>query len=929
MSSDSSHNNNSNKRPISDEPSKKKIKMTKQKNNEKIDEFLDTIWDHYCNYFFTDNDDDDEEEEDHNDRETDQLMEILDMIQSKLPEAMNEVWELPSSLSSSSSSLAGTVPIGHQNNDNTAPTSTITTTSTSTKANATTTNNTTNNSKIILWHRRKLLPVLISVISTLIADAYIEEYMDLEWMIVSMATKPPKTSTPTDTSINHQDVTVFPRDPEALQQQKLESLNTIRQHLLRALQSFPYNATAIQMSTNYLRMTRRTATTGRNRATTTTTTTTKTNTDTLLVAPLYSYAADMASYLRTMIIPYIKEEEDDDDHDTNLSVDVKEWMVALLLNQVCGVDEVDDEEDDDDNEDDNEQEPEDDKDDNKIVWSSSKVEEISRYMSSMMYSMIQQHDQAFKQLQLLHITHRLHPKLWQTTTQFIPSQPPQNTTKTTSLLPSTENTSTQQQSLSSSSSSSSSPVLFRGVTNAGHGSTGSSTATATGIIPSHLYDRLCKIFHPGADYWYSSNYSSRGYFSFYMDLPPPNGVSTPSSATGHSDNNSNNTTTATASAYKPRNLIDDVVCRHLLPLLQQSDMYQGSADDPIVGYEWWVHTRAMTANLGHNLHFDTDEALLRRDGTVSHPCISSVLYLTGGGENNNNNRQQDDDDDDPNKSTGHHSPYQGGPTIVLDQTPDSTTNAERAWYCHPINNSFMIFPGNLLHGVLPCFDRRNNTHSSSSSNGSSVAETTNESSCESVTATKESLSDTLIHLLSDEVTLDQLPDASKSSHDSHRLTLMVGFWTRNVPADMDPELTLEDRLYGPCSPLPSMDDTQWVRDLCVGYVDDDDNNNNDSDVKSSSSIPSSASTTNANIVAVPLPCVSPAWEEIGKGQPNDDSTKSSNTSLLTIPRDIDHRFFVIDAPQCFRNQLMEAQNCVVDDAVFYNVAEIDDDFDNE
>jgi hypothetical protein len=102
-----------------------------------------------------------------------------------------------------------------------------------------------------------------------------------------------------------------------------------------------------------------------------------------------------------------------------------------------------------------------------------------------------------------------------------------------------------------------------------------------------------------------------------------------------------------------------------------------------------------------------------------------------------------------------------GATIILDQTPDSTQNAERVWRSVPRENSYMLFPGNLLHGVLPC--------------------------------TRKSYPE-------DDETID-------------RLTFMVGFWTRRVPDGMTTR-----KLYGPCGPLPpATDEHTWVRSIQEGY----------------------------------------------------------------------------------------------------------------
>ena len=42
----------------------------------------------------------------------------------------------------------------------------------------------------------------------------------------------------------------------------------------------------------------------------------------------------------------------------------------------------------------------------------------------------------------------------------------------------------------------------------------------------------------------------------------------------------------------------------------------------------------------------------------------------------------------------------GGPTLVLDQSPDGQL-AERGWLVQPCPNRLLAFQGNLLHGVIP------------------------------------------------------------------------------------------------------------------------------------------------------------------------------------------------------------------------------------
>lgn len=259
-------------------------------------------------------------------------------------------------------------------------------------------------------------------------------------------------------------------------------------------------------------------------------------------------------------------------------------------------------------------------------------------------------------------------------------------------------------------------------------------------------------------------------------------------------------------------------------------MLDDSEASSICGFEWWVHTRPIQANLGHNLHFDTDESMLAQEGKVTHPILSSVLYLSGGDD------QQS-----------------AGTTIMFDQTPDSKAVANSAWLGIPKDNSFLLFPGNFLHGVLPC-------------PGKSKSNKTSDSS---------------IHK---RPTQDWQKAPKKER--AHRLTFMVGFWTRNVPKTMK-----ERHMYGPCGPLPpATKENTWVGQISDGY---DDNK----------SIISKAAT---DIAAFALPKVSPAWQTIR--QQNVITEKTNDSNILRIPPAIDHRFFVNDAPQCFRESLFEDQD---------------------
>ena len=64
-------------------------------------------------------------------------------------------------------------------------------------------------------------------------------------------------------------------------------------------------------------------------------------------------------------------------------------------------------------------------------------------------------------------------------------------------------------------------------------------------------------------------------------------------------------------------MVLSVFARHIIVYAQEA------ASAGLVA-EWWLHSRPHTA--GHQLHYDTDEASLRRKAGVHCPLVSSVLY---------------------------------------------------------------------------------------------------------------------------------------------------------------------------------------------------------------------------------------------------------------------------------------------------------------
>jgi hypothetical protein len=97
----------------------------------------------------------------------------------------------------------------------------------------------------------------------------------------------------------------------------------------------------------------------------------------------------------------------------------------------------------------------------------------------------------------------------------------------------------------------------------------------------------------------------------------------------------------------------------------------------LVGVEWWIHSRPLTEKM--HFHFDRDEILWERDNIMVHPTISSILYVTD----------------------------TGGATLILDQKYDPVSGGfapphpDTGFVMETSENCFVMFPGELFHGVLP------------------------------------------------------------------------------------------------------------------------------------------------------------------------------------------------------------------------------------
>jgi len=111
---------------------------------------------------------------------------------------------------------------------------------------------------------------------------------------------------------------------------------------------------------------------------------------------------------------------------------------------------------------------------------------------------------------------------------------------------------------------------------------------------------------------------------------------------------------------EPARLLFEQVIQHLRSFVPRGHEF--------VGAEWWF--RATTTDTGFPFHFDRDEGI--RSSIVS-PDLASILYLSNA----------------------------GGPTVILDATPARRSAPSAAIAVHPRPGRFGMFPGSLLHGVLP------------------------------------------------------------------------------------------------------------------------------------------------------------------------------------------------------------------------------------
>eukprot|EP00956_Cyclotella_meneghiniana_P008173 scaffold10872_cov66-Cyclotella_meneghiniana.AAC.6 len=481
----------------------------------------------------------------------------------------------------------------------------------------------------------------------------------------------------------------------------------------------------------------------------------------------YVKAAGFAKQWREWALAYL-EKEIDTEADIG-GIDVKEWVELLIVNGALGVDCIDEEG----------EESERDEEGSNEEYSFSEIEATASFMSALLLSTLSKHGEALRMLTKFKLSHRIHPNVW----KVAQSNRPEVSNGATSM------------------NNNDDAVLF--IPKLYHAREVNTDDECTrGVLPENLYQRMRKLFAPKASYWTESDYNNRGYYSYFIDL--------------------DDTSNGKSVRERPTNIIEDVIVHHLLPLAEKTlEEFDGDKSSKIIGAEWWCHSRQLGANLGHQIHYDTDESLLGREKKVTHPIVSSVLYLSGANQMTEETAK-------------------AGATVVFNQTPKSKAVASKAWVSHPKDNSFMVFPGNLLHGVLPC------------------------------TGPKKPIT-----------------PSDYEKPENNRLTFMVGFWTRNVAE----EITEHRELYSPCGPMPpATKEHSWVIQCQQGYKEDKNPN----------------SVQRTDLTGDCLPCTSPAWEEFKN---NAQAGHSKGPPLLVVPKGLDHRYFVLDAPNCFTDSLFDNEDC--------------------
>lgn len=111
------------------------------------------------------------------------------------------------------------------------------------------------------------------------------------------------------------------------------------------------------------------------------------------------------------------------------------------------------------------------------------------------------------------------------------------------------------------------------------------------------------------------------------------------------------------------------------------------ADPPAqcTGIEWWLGRLGPGEKLRY--HFDRDMTIRKKTGLFVHPLYASVFYLNT---------------------------FPSSPTVILDQVPSADGKSripakpQHREAVQAVENRYVVFPGNLRHGVIPDADKSKN-----------------------------------------------------------------------------------------------------------------------------------------------------------------------------------------------------------------------------
>ncbi|KAI8465474.1 MAG: hypothetical protein J3K34DRAFT_487656 [Monoraphidium minutum] len=265
-----------------------------------------------------------------------------------------------------------------------------------------------------------------------------------------------------------------------------------------------------------------------------------------------------------------------------------------------------------------------------------------------------------------------------------------------------------------------------------------------GGLPPRLLARLTAAFGAGAPYWRHHAYFEGGtpFFSYVFTLPREGGGGSGDPRSGGDKGGGSGDGGRPAHALAAAAALLRARCREAARRGGGGCGAAGAAAllESATHAEFWAHTRPLDAP--HQLHFDVNEGFLRRGPAayrLTHPAASSLLFLsdaggptavldqTPAGARGGAPAAADEEGGGkaavPGAEDGSGSAEGGPPAkrrrdaataaaepaaaagtagvgLPLDETA-ARQLAARAWLLRPAKGRWAVWPGDLLHGVLP------------------------------------------------------------------------------------------------------------------------------------------------------------------------------------------------------------------------------------